>query len=327
MRASEMSLRQWILTAALALAVGAPAHAAGGIVVFGTSLSDPGNAFALLGATNTAPDYSVDLTLVPDRPYARGGQHFSNGGTWIEQYARPLGFAASVQPAFRDGGARGTNYAFGGARARDENSAVPPPQPTPPGLSVQVGAFLRDAGAAAPSDALYVVEMGGNDLRDALVAANDNDRIIILNDAIRSIVGNIGQLYAAGARKFLLWSAPDLGLTPAILTIDRFRPGTAGGATFLSMTFNTFLDQAVAQNLGGLPGISIRRLDAFTKLNEIVSRPAAFGLTNVNTACIMPNVAPFVCSDPDSYLFWDGIHPTAAGHAIIAHEAARVLSQ
>jgi outer membrane lipase/esterase len=35
---------------------------------------------------------------------------------------------------------------------------------------------------------------------------------------------------------------------------------------------------------------------------------------------------PF-CSNPADYLFWDGIHPSAAGHAIIAREAARVLVQ
>ena len=71
-----------------------------GIVVFGTSLSDSGNAFALRGGTNTPPDYLVDPLLVPSVPYARGGHHFSNGATWIEQFARSVGLAGSVRPAF-----------------------------------------------------------------------------------------------------------------------------------------------------------------------------------------------------------------------------------
>jgi phospholipase/lecithinase/hemolysin len=29
----------------------------------------------------------------------------------------------------------------------------------------------------------------------------------------------------------------------------------------------------------------------------------------------------------DEYLFWDGIHPTRAAHALVALEAARVLGQ
>jgi phospholipase/lecithinase/hemolysin len=35
----------------------------GSIVVFGTSLSDPGNALALWGGTNTPPDYLLDPFL------------------------------------------------------------------------------------------------------------------------------------------------------------------------------------------------------------------------------------------------------------------------
>ena len=70
------------------------------IVVFGTSLSDSGNAFALRGGTNTPPDYILDPLLVPAAPYARGGHHFSNGATWVEQFARSLRLAGSVRPAF-----------------------------------------------------------------------------------------------------------------------------------------------------------------------------------------------------------------------------------
>src|SRR6187200_3707699 len=82
-----------------------------GIVVFGQSLSDPGNAFALRGGTNTPPDYLLDPLLVPGAPYARGGHHFSNGATWVEQFARSLGLAGSVRPAYQSTSAVATNFA------------------------------------------------------------------------------------------------------------------------------------------------------------------------------------------------------------------------
>ena len=91
-----------------------------GIVVFGTSLSDSGNAFALRGGTNTPPDYILDPLLIPGAPYARGGHHFSNGATWVEQFARSLRLAGSVRPAFGSDSLKATNYAVGAARAYDD---------------------------------------------------------------------------------------------------------------------------------------------------------------------------------------------------------------
>jgi len=289
----------------------------GRIVAFGASLSDSGNAFALRGGTNTPPDYLLDPLLVPSAPYARGGHHFSNGATWVEQFARSIGLAGSVRPAFLSDDLTATNYAVGGARAHEDFINV--------NLSTQVQAFLQQTGGIAPADALYTIEMGGNDIRDALVAYPSGSGPI-LHDAIMSIAVNIQTLYAAGARTFLVWRAPDVGMTPAILRLNTISPGAAYLASQLTQGFNAGLDGAVAQ-LRGLPGIRIVKLDAYRLLNDLVARPAEFGLTNVTTACVTPYVPPFTCESPDEYLFWDGIHPTKAVHAIIALEAGSVLAQ
>jgi phospholipase/lecithinase/hemolysin len=82
----------------------------------------------------------------------------------------------------------------------------------------------------------------------------------------------------------------------------------------------------VIENLSGLPGIEIVLFDAHQKLDDIVGNPAGFGLTNVTTACITPSVAPFVCRTPDTFLFWDGIHPTQAVHTILAQEAWQLVA-
>jgi len=148
---------QWLAASVAALAFAVPTLAAGdrapysAIVVFGTSLSDSGNAFALRGGANTPPDYLVNPLLIPDAPFARGGHHFTNGGTWVEQLARSLGLAGSVRPAYASGSLKATNYAVGAARAYDDGKNI--------NLSDQVQKFLEDYGGAAPSDALYVSEM------------------------------------------------------------------------------------------------------------------------------------------------------------------------
>ena len=317
------AIRGLTAVALVAIATAAPLSAApppyDGIVVFGTSLSDPGNAFALVGGTNTPPDYLVDPLLVPSAPYARGGEHFSNGATWIEQFARSRGLAGSVRPAFASAAIKATNYAVGAARAREDGLNV--------NLATQVGRFLQDAGGVASPDSLYVIEMGGNDIRDAFVVfAGGGNGGPVLQDANLAIAGSVQALYAAGARRFLIWRAPNVGMTPALRTLDALNPGAAQFATYLTQAFNTALDGAVGQ-LSALPGIDIVRLDTFALMNAMATDPAAFGLTNVTTACITPGIAPFTCTNPDEFLFWDGIHPTKAVHAIVAQEAAAALSR
>ena len=141
---------------------------------------------------------------------------------------------------------------------------------------------------------------------------------------VASVGQSIAALYAAGARHFLVWTVPDISLTPTVRSLDMAFPGTAAVATVLTQGFNAGLAGALAQ-LSGLPGIDIRRLDAFSLIHEIVADPAPFGFSNVTTPCITPGVAPFACHRPDQFLFWDGIHPTTAVHAILASEAASVL--
>jgi phospholipase/lecithinase/hemolysin len=313
----------WFYATAAALSIAAvtvPTAAAPAydrIVVFGTSLSDSGNAFALRGGTSTPPDYDVDPLLVPGTPYAAGGHHFTNGATWVEQFARPLGLSGSVRPAFASTGTA-TNFAVGGARAYDDGINL--------NLGSQVDVFLQQSGGMAPSTGLYVIEMGSNDIRDALVAFPVGGHGVILQAANVAIAASVQRLYAAGARNFLVWRPPNVALTPAIRRLDMIRPGTAQLATALTQAFNGGLDAAMGQ-LSLLPGIHIARLDAFRLLNDLVADPPAFGLTNVTTACITPSIAPFFCQAPDEFLFWDGIHPSRAVHTITAQEAALSLAR
>jgi outer membrane lipase/esterase len=295
------------------------------LVIFGTSLSDPGNFFAVIGGVNTPPGYVVDGLLVPSVPYARGGHHFSDGATWVEQLARSLGMAASAKPALANESKKAANYAVGGARANNTNH--------PFDLGEQTAAFLADRGGAAPSSALYVVEMGGNDIRDAIAAfvnagGGINGQLAaqaVLGGALQSIADNIFALWRAGARTFLVANAPNLGLTPAIRALDTVSPGAAALATGLSQAFNAGLEGNVLTDLARLPGIELLRLDVYGKLQTIVTAPEDFGLSNVTAACITPGIAPYHCKDFKGYLFWDGIHPTAAAHAIVAQQAAGVL--
>jgi phospholipase/lecithinase/hemolysin len=328
---------QWLAASVAALAFTVPTLAAGdrapysAIVVFGTSLSDSGNAFALRGGTNTPPDYDLSPLLVPNTPYTRGGHHFSNGATWVEQFARSLGLAGTVRPAYGSDSPIATNYAVGAARGCDA------PGDDNVNLADQLAAFLADSSGVGPPDALYVIEMGANDVRDAIAAALGvlqrggtfeqavQAAVPILTCAQQAIQTAIVRLQQAGAQHFLVWTVPNPGLTPAIRSLG---PGAIQVATGLTTLFNTqMLLPTVAALDQASEDIDIAVLDAFTLLQQITVNPVNFGLTNTTTACLTPNAEPYFCQAVDEYLFWDGIHPTHAAHALVALEAARVLGQ
>lgn len=301
------------------------------LVVFGDSLSDTGNKYAITGFANTPP-YSelLDFYLVADGPYTRGGLHHSNGATWIEQYARPRGLAGDVRPALRSQG-KGHNYAYGGARARPGLPIIPNLNQQ---LPTQVENFLADVNSNAPANALYMLFIGSNDIFDAVVALSidptGNLSNTVIQQAITSVATEIGNLALAGATHFVVINAPDLGLTPAVKLVDAsisaVDPNIPAGfviaaATAFSEAFNGGLNAVV----GAIPGVEI--INIFDTFQELVFDPQAFGLTNSTDACVTPEQPPYACKDADGYVFWDGVHPSKTAHGIIAHMVAEALAQ
>lgn len=297
------------------------------VVVFGTSLSDSGNSFVWLsdpanqacGARLSVPPYDMlDDLRIPDGPYAKGGQHFSNGVTWVEGMARSLALAGNARPAFKSGGMKASNYAVGGARAV--------PFPCRFNLPDQVTAYISDFPQTSPRT-LVVLEIGGNDVRDALmVAAGGGDPVPIIQNAVTSLVNAIVTLHGHGARKFLFANVPDLGKAPAVIQLNQIYPGIGAGATALSLAYNQALIGAV-QFANNLVGVEARVLDLYGTLDTILANPSGFGFTNITDACVTPNQPPFSCTNPDEYVFWDGVHPTKATHEFIAQRAIATISE
>ena len=307
------------LAVVAALLLWTPARAAAQeyseVVVFGDSLSDSGNAFALRGAANTPPDYALDAFLIPGAPYARGGHHFQNGETWVEQLARSLRVAGSAGPAFRSPEGVASNFAVGGARAREDGNNL--------NLPTQVASYLERTGGTASPSALYVIAIGSSDVRDALFAySRGQDGGAIMGAALAAIRQAITSLSAAGARTFIVWNVPDIGLTPALRIAG---PVASQGATNLSFGFNAQLNGILGQVASGLPAIRIVPFDAFGLLTSIVADPGAYGMSDVISACLTPFEPPFACQQPDEFLFWDGMHPTRATHAIVAQQVMGLL--
>lgn len=300
------SFKRFLAVAAATLA-SLPAQAGySGLVIFGDSLSDSGNNFLAANPppnppTNVTPAAAItDNFFVPSFTYAPSASYplgvYSNGPVWATSFAASLGLGPSALPVLAGGG----NFAFGGAQTSAAGST--------PSLTAQMNMFLGGTGNTAPGGYLYVVAGGGNNARAALDAigggANIPGTFAATAAGYAADIGNIvDTLQAAGAKDIVVWNTPDLGLAPAVSGLG---PQTAGLASLLSDTMNA----ALAARLSLEVGVDI--FDLFGLLGDIVASPEAFGLSNASDACILGQ-----CASSD-YLFWDGIHPTARGHQILA---------
>ncbi len=315
MNVSKLVDRCAFITCALLL-IGLPAvsYAKGDfdeVFIFGDSLSDAGNIYELTGETSKAP-YAV----IPTRPYAIGGHHFSNGKTWAERLAQNLNDTSGGKASLQNPGKNG-NYAFGGARARSGSGNSSPDSGT------QILMYLGDYGSASV-DALYVVQFGGNDLRDALVAAQSdvNVAFFIIQTAVQDLVANIQTLYAAGAKNFLVANAPNLAHAPAVIL-----SGASGVAGMFTGFYNGGLEGGLQQLELGIPDINIYRLDMAGFTDDVVANPGDFGLTDTDFPClIFFTESDAKCDNPEERLFWDGLHPTAAGHNALSVVATAVVN-
>jgi phospholipase/lecithinase/hemolysin len=259
------------------------------MISFGDSLSDRGNVFLATGGT------------VPSAPYASG--QFSNGDVWTARVASALGVTSVASNA------GGTNYAYGGARTfTGGGGSVPTTQD-------QVNGYLASTSNVADPNALYTIWTGGNDINGVL----GGDPLANFGTAATT-VGTIAQaLVDAGAQNILINNLPNLGLVPGVTAAG---PAAVAGATSFTTTFNSILAGAVASVTGTA---DITLLDAFTLTSNIVANPAAYGLTNVTDRCLAAdNVTE--CANPDDYLFYDDLHPTAAGQQLIADAVLAVPS-
>jgi len=275
-----------------------PAYAgATPIVVFGDSLSDTGNVFALTSGSTPSPEFYFD-------------GRFSNGPIWLDRIATALG--GNVAPALTGG----SNFAFGAARTQAS--------PFVPSLRAQADLFLETLPpAGADPAALYVVAGGGSDIRDAL---GSSDPVGAVTAAAGQLAGIVDDLAAAGADTILVPNLVNVGRSPEAQQIG---PAAVALDGALTQIFNQELEADLA-NIQQARNINLIQPDFFGLLEAIVAAPANFGLSNATDPCLPAN--PFdlpsgivACGNPDGYVFWDVLHPTTVTQALFAEAALRAL--
>ena len=314
------------------------------IYVFGDSLVDTGNLFnATTFVRESQALLGLDVPVIPPSPpYFEG--RFSNGPIWIDNLAKELNIDLTpatelsvvspdsdilspvtliesnpvVSPFFNGNTInRSVNFAYGlattGATGRGELGDFIP------GMEQQVEFFVADnlqANQSADGEALYVLWGGSNDY----FAPDANPEQVVDN-----IETEIESLYGVGARDFLVVNLPDLGAIPAANNPELAT--SPEELSELSDTHNLLLGASVEELEDTLTGANITILDINTLLDDVLANPSEYGFTNVTEPFLDPlTFTPTVGANPDEYLFFDTLHPTEAGHAIVSDFALETLA-
>ena len=295
------------------------------IVVFGDSLSDTGNVANLTQAATLGQiRYPSDIPALgfdytdgrftdgPDtQPAARAYQ-----GVWVEQLA--ASFAG--KPAVKDALDGGTNYAYADATTANTSTTLTEDQLsiTIHNMGLQVADYLGTSPAPVPNaSTLYVLWGGANDLYGA--ASAGGDPIAAAATAVANELALVQQLANAGATNFMLPNLPPLGGVPEY--------ATSAGAMALNTAAGAFA-QELAQGIASLKTafaaqgktITFYQPDIFTAFSAAATNPMAVGLGNVSS------IAQNITGSPDTYLIWDGLHPTTTGHHYVAGAAVDSFS-
>ena len=276
------------------------------VAVFGDSLSDTGNVYATalaLGVPYPGPLFNYTTGRFTDgldtKPPARA--YF---GVWHEQVDAMLPGLAVANPSL--GSTPGTNYAFGDATTQDGTTPK-----TVSGYTVQIrnmGQQVTDYLAAhhPGSTSLMVLFGGANDFLQ-----NPSTSPVTVASRITALVQ---KLVSAGASNFLILNLPALGDPTTQLGQD-------------TIAFNTALAAGIATlqaqyALTSTP-FHVTQVDLFSLYAAIAASPSTFGFTDLTTAADTLSAT----ANPDTYLSWDGLHPTTAGHHWIATAACSALAQ
>lgn len=294
------------------------------IYVFGDSLSDPGNLFNFTGGQ------------FPNEPYVSG--RFSNGDVWIDYLADRLNKeVASLAKPFSAGG--GLNFAIGGATSDNNNISGT----VPLGLEQQINSFELLTSFKSPeqlSDDLFFLWTGANDYfsfvdddpnTPDVVETNFsqiNAESVVTEVVDNNIGGAVRDLIDAGGETILLFDLPDLDRTPLAQKLSEQDRGILRD---LTGRHNERLSSLVGEIEASNPSVNIIEVGVNDLLDRIVENPGNFGFSNATDNFTGIDIItqinqPPAIGNPDSFVFWDSIHPTTATHELVSDLVIQELS-
>jgi outer membrane lipase/esterase len=270
---------------------------------FGDSLSDNGNVYILSQRTQ------------PPAPYYNG--RFSNGPVFTELLGNTIVPAVTVPTGQR----ANLNFAYGGATA-GSGGAVP-------NFALQIAQYKQQGLAPGRND-LFTVLFGANDMISVLSAPTTPANPAVLDSTgaavAQTVAAGVQSLVTLGAKNLLVAGLPNLGATPRSLASG----GVGGPGAVFGARASTAFNNELRARLGGIAAAAADVNVTYIDVQGIIDRVAldyqALGFKTASTYFLAPAAQGGGAGDPNSYVFWDDIHPTAHTHQIMAAIATEALN-
>ncbi|MEM1183854.1 MAG: SGNH/GDSL hydrolase family protein [Planctomycetota bacterium] len=188
-------------------------------------------------------------------------------------------------------------------------------------LDEQITLFREHSGAFA-SDSLVVLLVGTNDIVDQpfLFGSPGAARDAAIDALVDNLFEFVSTMSSLGAQRFMLTTQFDVTGFPVVFSDDALA-GLLPTLATVDDAINARLEAetpALARQLG----VSITLYDLAGLVEDVVANPGAYGITNTTEPADSDGG---VVADPDAYLWWDVIHPTARFHEIFAEELVDFL--
>lgn len=276
------------------------------IILFGDSMSDNGNLYQRSVELSLIFPISPVLPISP--PYFKG--RFTNGQVWVEHLSQKLNIDKDSL----------LNYAYAGASIQNDYMPIP-------NLDKQVNKYLTWNRSGDPY-ALYVVWMGSNDFLRTLDQPQDE----VIDSMIAGFEYNVRRLIEHGAKHLLAPSLPDLSFTPDTLSKDVKNGNNIYSSRMhnMAIAYNKVLAEQLIRLQNEFPDVHFMTYDVYKFIHEAHDQADKFGFSVIDQRC-NPNSYwkddEEICNMPKQYVFWDGIHPTAQAHDILAKLMYQVIDQ
>jgi cholinesterase len=278
------------------------------IYAFGDSLSDIGHDFKIAKDLAAKGEFDPNILKIIETYYWNGRD--SNGPAAVEVLADKLKVEL-------------TDYAIGGATTGIDNANGDLWKDT--GLMAQIDQFENELnGEQADPNALYFIHISVNDFIKGVIFNQSHsitETVTLADQALVNIDTAVEHLAKLGARKLMVVNSADISKMP---DVEAFQVE----ALAFQERINSRLPDEM-EKLAKQLDLDMNIFDYTALSDQLHSNTAKYSLTNVTDPClvVIDSNTVRVCSSPDQYFYWDGLHPTRRVHQLMGEAMAEQLSK